>query len=72
MQGNMIHLPTTVTNKRECKAVSNCMFHFDVLGKQQSIVLGEPVFVLKETDVCKEIYDTLTPNCNEQTRVQSS
>ena len=23
--------------------------------KQQSIVLGEPVFVLKETDVCKEM-----------------
>ena len=51
----MIHLHT-VTNKREwIKEVSNCILHFEVLWKQHSIVLGEPVIVLKETDVCKEI-----------------
>ena len=54
------------------QSVSNYRFHFDVLWRQHSIVLGEPVIVLKETDVCMKKYDTLTAPCDEQTRVQSS
>ena len=66
----MIHLHT-VENKRECiNAVSNCMFHFDVLWRQQSMYSGNLYSNRIKRQMCAKKYDTLTPGCDEQTRVK--